>query len=319
MPQKKYIEFPRFGGTERIEDILERLIKDWREQSNSLPVDRIFPLFGNPGVGITCLLEHLADAQKGILIDLAPRLNHATHNAFIQSCRQKIESEHTHKGVKKLFLVDHVPEGNDDDYLDEFQKKIFLPHLEQGSFFVMSQQDPDKWCWDPSLPHTPPHILRGFAASHNNDVFKRLANGKTPESDLERKAFDVREIYPLLVQKWSELDGDICRACGEFLGHWIAQVAPIPLPPEAQMRELKIAGAMSWLDSVLDSSKVEDMAAKIEEEVDFAKLRETLGSRRWTAAFGRWEEPVRTILNVWFRCAEPALVEKLDAQFGGGS
>lgn len=318
MPKKNYLKLPRCDGAELIEETLKRQIDGWQKQPSLLPVDRIFPLFGNPGVGKTRLLEYMAEKHNGVLIDLGTRLlDHATHVAFIHDCRQKIESEHTRKDMKKLFLIDHVPEGNDDIYLDEFQDKILLPYLKQESFFVMSQQDPDRWCWDSSLPHTPPYILRGFADSRKSDVLKSLADGRRPASDLEKKIFNVEETYPLLVQKWDDLNGDIYHACEEFLGHWIAQVEPIPA--EEQGRELKIAGAMSWLDSLTDSNKVGQIATAVGEEVDFENLRKTLGGRRWTAAFGRWEEPVRTILNVWFRCAEPGLAEKLDAQFGGGS
>lgn len=318
MSPLNYRKLSRFDETELIEEILKRQIEGWQKQPSLLPVDRIFPLFGNPGVGSTYLLQYLAEKHNGVLIDLKTRLlDHATHVAFIQSCRQKIESERTRKGMKKLFLIDHVPEGNDDIYLDEFQDQILLPYLKQESFFVMSQQDPDRWCWDPSLPHTPPYVLHGFAASHKNDVLKGLAIGRMPVSELEKKLFSMKEIYPLMAQKWDDLNGDIDRACEEFLGHWIAQVEPIPA--EEQRRELKIAGAMSWLDSLIDSDEVRQIAMAVGEEVGFEDLRQTLGSRRWTAAFGRWGEPVRTILNAWFRCAEPELAKKLDAQFGGGS
>lgn len=317
MSPLNYRKLSRFDETKLIEEILKRQIEGWQKQPSLLPVDRIFPLFGNPGVGKTYLLQYLAEKHNGVLIDLETRVNHATHVAFIHACGQKIESERTRNGMKKLFLIDHVPEGNDDIYLDQFEDQILLPYLNQGSFFVMSQQDPDRWCWDSSLPHTPPYVLHGFAASHKNDVLKGLAIGRTPETDLEKKVFSMEEIYPLLVQKWVDPKGDVEHACEEFLGHWIAQVEPIS--SEEQGRELKIAGAMSWLDSLIDSNRVGQIATAVGEEVDFENLRQTLGSRRWTAAFGRWEEPVRTILNVWFRCAEPELAKKLDAQFGGGS
>lgn len=312
-----YKKFKRHREDKFVVEVLEGRIQQWgKNEASHLPVDRIFPIFGYPGVGKSSLLKYFSE-QKSVLFDLKECKKYSTPRDFVEACEGKLNKASTYKDKRNLILVDHVPLKPDSDYLDAFEQKILLPNLEKNSFFVMAKQDKHSWCWSTAIPHSETYVLYGFLKDEKDKLINELANGKKVEEQ-DKRMFETDEIFPKLIQLWGENKAkDACQTTDEFLKYWLGEIES-ELPIEEIPKALKIAGAMTWLESIIDEDKVKSVATIISEEVtSLMRLRNDLGNRGWTGAFGAWYEPIKTILSIWFQCKHQDLANELNKNFGG--
>ncbi|MFZ5881992.1 MAG: hypothetical protein ACOY0R_21690 [Chloroflexota bacterium] len=308
--RNKYVEGHRLGGKRSPEEILSDLIYSWRNNSLAKPTQRVFPLHGLPGTGKSWLLLYLADQvfNEAVYIDLNERRNYPTHIEFLNEMKKKAKQG---SFQKNLLLIDHVPDTKTDEYLKLFEEQVLIPYYNQGGLLIFAQQCLRNWCWD-ALPHPPPpFILSGF----NQDSRKKLWKKYNLPIDAKDRFWELREISPLLISLRCQAK-DIVEVAEVYLRYWLEHIDPPAI--ENLKRELRLAGALTWLDGMLDGSKMNEIIRLIDEnQTNYLDMLYTLDQRQWIMPpSDEWVESIRTVLNLWFRQMEPELTKEMDKRFG---
>jgi hypothetical protein len=215
-----------------------------------------------------------------------------------------------------LFFVDHVPPAPHHPNLVKIEDAIFIPELEKGAFFVMAQQNPYSWCWN-ELPHPEPYKVSPFTQANAKKIFKKMKTPFPKKGNLGYSLFSSSRILPGLISIWSkflELEESESKATEDFLAYWFQQVVPFDQP---ELRhELLIAGAMTWVNSFSDTNTIKKILVVTGETVSHLSIRQKFARYQWITAYKTWEEPIRTILRVWFMQSEKALASKIQHILG---
>lgn len=322
--EKHYLRALRVGDDQLVEDVIKRRIQIWRENRHDMPsYDRIFTYCGNPGIGKSWLLGHLAHEFEVDILDMDFANQCQTPGVFVAKMQSKIDLR------KGLILIDHVPNitfGN--SYHEQLKSDILIPALNKGCFFVMAQQDSKSSCWGGAFPNPGVYTVKGFQLSQRNSLFHALFREKFPENTQGSTLFN-EEIYPLLMQIWQDErrknnpvlseEQIVMRSAESFLKYWLKKVgknSPVSLL-EDEDAFLLLAGSLTRLDNLMDIQgyeKILKVICKVKQEImeiSNKEIRSLLGTLDWILAYDHWQEPIRTILGTWFSIKEPVLAKEL--------
>jgi hypothetical protein len=302
----KYVKGNRLGPDQTLEDSLRDRISLWENNNLSSGVQQVFIYYGKPGVGKSWLLSYLRDRifKNAVYVNLQDRKNFPSSMHFLR----KFESGELKdtSSMKKLFLIDHVPDTRTDEALKLFEEKILIPYYQGGSLFIFAQQHPRNWCWSGAIPHPDaPFTLNGFNEKGRKELCKKYGISLNAKETL----FNMQETYPLLVALKSDGASEI-KVANEYLHYWLSQLDTPAL--DYFDDDIRFSGALTWLSSIADTQGLINLIQKLGRTDDHIDVRERLSQRQWVTPLDVWEEPVRTALQIWFRHNHSDLVRTLD-------
>ncbi len=300
-----------------VEDIILERIRLWQTNVLKLDAERVFTLSGFPGVGKTWLLHYCKYKKRGgIYLDLMNFEIPHTPEQYLAQIQEKIQDQMKTSQYSDLFFIDHVPQAPRHPNLAKIEDVILKPQLEQGSFFVMAQQHPSSWCWS-ELPHPRPYIVSPFTQVDAKKIFRKMRTPFPRKGNKGYSLFTSSMILPGLISVWidslegQEEDG---KTAERFLNYWFQQV--VPFDQLVLRDELRIAGAMTWVNSFYDTNRIKKILTILDESISHIAIREKIARNQWMTAYNTWEEPIRTILRVWFMQSEKALASKIQHVLG---
>lgn len=302
----KYVKGNRLGSGQTLEDSLRDRISLWENKNLSSGVRQVFIYYGKPGVGKSWLLSYLKDRvfKDAVYVNLQDRKNSPTAIHFLHKLECNALKDTS--SMKKLFLIDHVPDITTDETLKLFEEKILIPYYQGGSLFVFAQQHPRNWCFSGSIPHPDaPYMLSGF----NEKGKKELCRKYGVSLNSKEMLFNLQEIYPLLVALKSEGISEV-KIADEYIRYWLSELDISAL--ELFEDEMRFSGSLTWLSSMANTQGLIDIIQLLDRTDEHIDVRERLSQRQWVTPLDIWEEPVRTVLQFWFRNNHITLANTLD-------
>lgn len=320
--KSKYVKGNRHtDGVPQPESVIGERIRLWREKILETS-EHVFPICGLPGVGKSWLLKYFQDMRyrririQGTYLNLADLKSGMSAETFISDMNRKINAGWTMRG-RHILLIDHVPSSSMDERLKKFENDVLYPKFEQGALMIMAQQNPYVWYWE-RLPHPPPYYLHGFDVSGKRKLFQKLGLSIPKRRDIGAALFSSTLTIPGLAALWDEFkdgeDGEI-RAAESYLTYWLEQVVPFD---DNDLNEvLRLAGALSWLDSFWDVEGIESILEILGDSNNHLMIRDRLANYQWVTLQDTWVEPVKSLLQVWFRYQYPEFAAQLGQEIGG--
>lgn len=302
----RYVKGNRLGLDRPLEDHLHDRISLW--DKNQLPrgAQQVFIYYGKPGVGKSWILSYLKDRvfQDAVHVNLKDRNNSPSPKHFLGTLETGILKNSSCK--KRLFLIDHVPDVRTDDTLILFEEQILKPYYQEGSLFVFAQQHPRNWCFSGAIPHPDaPYMLNGFNEKGKKELCRKYGVSLNSKETL----FSLQEIYPLLVSLKSDGESEI-KIANEYIRHWLSELDTPAL--EFFEEEMRFSGALTWLSSMANTQGLIDIIQLLGRTDEHIDVRDRLSKRQWVTPLDIWEEPVRIVLQIWFRHNHSDLASTLD-------
>lgn len=325
----RYFEEARLdsrGRARLAEEEVRRRIAIWRENPHDMSAyDRVFTLYGHPGVGVSWFLTHLAHENKVAVLEMRRAYDVDTPDMFVSETKNMVSVN-----KRGLIILDHVPSSKEAiEGHRALEEEVLIPALDRGSFLLMAQQDENSWAWR-KLPHPSLYILRGFLAEQRGALYQHMFQQAFSEDAYSKFLFGVQEVYPLLMLFWGEekkknASSDkkmLDESVGKFLIYWLKEKN---IDEDDLQHEdfIYLAACLTWLETLVDSTSFNRIVTLFNQllgrqiDIDSLRMRFLLNRCGWTAGYDVWEEPLRTILQTWLKVQKPDLVQRLSRELGG--
>lgn len=317
----KYLNSKRVAdGTAGAEVVIEERIRLWKKNALIKQVERIFPITGFPGVGKTWLFQYFCvGKRKGIYLDLDGFSDVDTPEEYLNQVLTRLQqSGRFLQRGKNLFFIDHVPSPPLHSNLKKVEDEILIPELDQGALIFIAQQNPNSVCWN-RLPRTIPYNLQGFDKSSRKKLFRKMKISEPKKNQPGYALFATDILFPGLVAAWGifhDLEDGELQAIECFMKYWLSQV--VPFKPFELQAELRLTGALTWVDSFLDNEKIINILRNLKlGDSNHLNVRDKLADYQLTTVIDTLVEPVRTVLQLWLKQKDPALASRIEQDYGG--
>jgi hypothetical protein len=231
--------------------------RPWRTRhhgSQTIPGHQVLNLVGEPGIGKTWLLRHLAEddqhlAALAVYLNLEERVRFSNPEEYVKLVEERIRQ--SSGGSRILLLLDAVPPYLD-DHLRILEDAILKPYtMRPGSLAIMALVHPSHICWrTPALRGGEHCLLSPFDESRTREQLRRLqkaemaSNGVDP-SQIQESSGGLPLLNYLLATR------DSVESFVLLLEYWLSHV-----PPDKRPRVQSYLEAVCTLD-VLDISRIQ--------------------------------------------------------------